>query len=91
MPVFLVERSFAEKLQLSGEEVRALEDAADDAGLRWLESFLSADRLRSYCLYEAPSAEALRVASERVGMPIDTIIEVTEMFGSLAGGGAFSR
>ena len=44
--------------------------------MRWLFSFLSADRRRSYCLYEAPSPEAIIAAARRAGVPADEIVEV---------------
>jgi hypothetical protein len=37
---------------------------------------LSADKKKSYCLYEAPSAEAIREAVRRQNLPADVIIEV---------------
>jgi hypothetical protein len=37
---------------------------------------LSADKFKSYCLSEAPNAEAIRVAAKRLNIPADTIIEV---------------
>jgi hypothetical protein len=39
-------------------------------------SFLSADRHRSYCLYEAPSPEAIVSAAKRAGIPADAVVEV---------------
>ena len=83
MPLFLVQRSFAERLDLSDSEIKQLDAASLDAGIRWIESFLSADRLQSYCLYEAPSIEALRAASRDAGMPIDSIVEVSGMLGTV--------
>lgn len=38
--------------------------------------FLSADRRRTYCLYEAPSASAITAAAERDGVPADQIVVV---------------
>ena len=57
MPLYVIERRYAEQLELSGEGVKALEEINADEGVRWLFSFLSADRRQSYCLYEAPSPD----------------------------------
>ncbi len=76
MPLYLIERSFAEQLDLDAEDVRLIEDVNADEGVRWLFSFLSADRRRSYCLYEAPSPEEIVVAAERANVPVDKIVEV---------------
>ena len=77
MPLYLIERSFAEQLELTGEDVRLIEDVNDDVGVNWLFSFLSADRRRTYCLYEAPSPEAIVLAAERSNVPVDEIVEVS--------------
>lgn len=47
--------------------------------MQWLFSFLSADKKKTYCLYEAPNAEAIREAARRANVPADVIIEVSEL------------
>lgn len=76
MPLYMIERTFAEELDLTGDDIRLIEEVNADEGVRWLFSFLSADRRRTYCLYEAPSAAAIIGAAERVGVPADEIVEV---------------
>jgi hypothetical protein len=76
MPLYMIERGFAEQLELSEEDVRLIEDINGDEGVRWLFSFLSADRRRTYCLYEAPSPEAILAAARRADVPADEIVEV---------------
>ena len=76
MPLFLIERSFAEQLELSDDDVRLIVDVNADEGVRWLFSFLSADRRRSYCLYEAPSPDEILAAAKRANVPVDEIVEV---------------
>jgi hypothetical protein len=76
MPTYIIERGFAEQLELDGDAVRLIEEVNADEGVRWLFSFLSADRRRSYCLYEAPSPEAIVKAAEKAGIPADVVVEV---------------
>jgi hypothetical protein len=76
MPTFVIERNFAQQLDLSSDDVRLIEEVNADEGVRWLFSFLSADRRRSYCLYEAPSADAVLAAAQRAGIPADAVVEV---------------
>jgi uncharacterized protein DUF4242 len=76
MPTFVIERNFAEQLDLTSDDVKLIEEVNADEGIRWLFSFLSADRRRSYCLYEAPSADAVLAAAQRAGIPADAVIEV---------------
>jgi Protein of unknown function (DUF4242) len=76
MPLYVIERAFAEQLELTADDVKLIEDVNADEGVRWLFSFLSADRRRSYCLYEAPSPDAIVAAAKRAGVPADAIVEV---------------
>ena len=76
MALFVIERTFADQLELTGDDVRLIEEINADEGVRWLFSFLSADRRRTYCLYEAPSADAIRAAAQRGDIPVDAIVEV---------------
>ena len=76
MPLYMIERSFAEELDLSGEDIQLIEEVNADEGVRWLFSFLSADRRRTYCLYDAPSSEAIIAAARRANVPADEIVEV---------------
>src|SRR5215211_2455269 len=76
MPLFVVERTFAEEIELSSDDVKLLDELVADEGVRWLYSFLSADKRRGYCLYEAPSAEAIVAATKRHKVPADVIVEV---------------
>jgi hypothetical protein len=76
MPVYVIERAFVEELDLTSEDVRLIDEANADEGVRWLFSFLSADRRHTYCLYEAPSEEAIRAAARRADVPADAIVEV---------------
>jgi Protein of unknown function (DUF4242) len=76
MPLFMIERNFAEQLDLSGDDIKLIDDVNADEGVRWLFSFLSADRRRTYCLYEAPSPEAILAAARRNNVPADEIVEV---------------
>jgi hypothetical protein len=76
VPLYLIERRFAEQLELTPESVREVDEINESDGVRWLFSFLSADRLKSYCLYEATSPDAIWAAAERAGLPADVIVEV---------------
>lgn len=79
MPVFLIERNFAEKLEVDAEGAASINRVNDEVGVKWLISFLSADKKKTYCLYEASNAEDLREAAERNGVPADVIVEVGEL------------
>jgi len=77
--MYVIERAFAEQLDLTSDDVKLIEEVNADEGVRWLFSFLSADRRRSYCLYEAPSPDMIVAAAKRVGVPADAVVEVNRI------------
>ncbi len=79
MAMFIIERDFAERLEIDADLLKGTLDYNEVHELRWLFSFLSADRTKTYCLYEAPNPEALRRQADDLGLPADAIIEVTEI------------
>ena len=80
MALFMIERNFAEALAAGSDEDgdAAVEALNDELGLAWVRTFLTADRTRTYCLYEAPNAELLQEHARRLGIPADAIVEVTQ-------------
>jgi hypothetical protein len=77
MALYMIERSFAEQLDLTDDDVELIEEVNGDEGVRWLFSFLSADRRRTYCLYEAPSPDAIVAAARKAEVPVDAVVEVS--------------
>ncbi|TML96910.1 MAG: DUF4242 domain-containing protein [Actinobacteria bacterium] len=76
MPLYVIERALADELDVSGDDVRLIDEINADEGVRWIFSFLSADRRQTYCLYEAPSPDAIIAAAKRANLPADAIVEV---------------
>ncbi len=76
MPVFMIERRYAELMQPTPDAVAAVNAVNAEEDVRWLLSFLSSDQRKSYCLYEAESAESLIRAAERAGLPADVVTEL---------------
>jgi hypothetical protein len=85
VPLYMIERTFADQLHLTDEDVKLIEDVNADEGVRWLFSFLSADRRRTYCLYEAPSPDAIVAAARKNDIPADAVIEVGSAVPQLSG------
>jgi c-di-GMP-binding flagellar brake protein YcgR len=79
MPLFVIERHFAEQVEMTRDRASEIKLINDEVGVQWLVSFLSSDRKKSYCLYEAPSPEAIREAARRANVPADAIVEVSEI------------
>jgi hypothetical protein len=78
MPLYLIERNFAEQLNVDKNAATAVSQVNADAGIQWLFSFLSADKKKTYCLYEAPNPEAIREAARKLNLPADVIVELGE-------------
>ena len=76
MPLYLIERNFAEQLNVNSEAATAVKQVNADVGIQWLFSFLSADKKKAYCLYEASNPEAIREAARRLNLPADVIVEL---------------
>jgi hypothetical protein len=76
MPLYMIERTFADQLDLTSDDVKQIDEVNSNEDVRWLFSFLSADRRRTYCLYEAPSPDAIIAAARRANLPADAVVEV---------------
>ena len=79
MVLFIVERDFAEALELDADGAAGIVAVNDEVGVRWVYSFLSADKRKSYCLYEAESEAAIIEAARRSNVPADVIVRVDQV------------
>jgi hypothetical protein len=76
MALFMIERNFASQLNITPAQLKAVGDINAAVGVKWLYSFLSADKRKTYCLYEAESGDAIREAAARAGLPADIVMEL---------------
>ena len=78
MPRYLVERTFSDRPQLAAnvEACLAIVACNADEGVTWIHSYISEDREKTFCLYDAPSPEAIRKTALRNELPVDRIIQV---------------
>src|SRR5262249_47362802 len=81
MPRYLVERTFPEGLAIpvSAEGAATclgIVTTNADNTVTWLQSYVTEDKRKTYCVYEAPSPEAIRRAARRNQLPVDKIIQV---------------
>ena len=81
MPRYLVERTFPGGLDLSPnpQGVQAAQQViATNAehGVTWVHSYVTPDKKKTFCIYDAPSPEAIRKVAGRNGLPVDQITEV---------------
>lgn len=82
MPRFMVERTFPAGLHIptnaDGAQVclGVVEKNATN-GVTWVHSYVSADKTKTFCIYDGPDEASIRAAAERNGLPIDAITPVS--------------
>lgn len=82
MPRYLVERTFPDGLEIPTNDdganvVKTVVARNADNGVTWVHSYVSADRKKTYCIYDGPNEDAIRASAERNGLPVDSIEPVT--------------
>jgi hypothetical protein len=82
MPRFMIEREFPGGLVLPMTEEGVAGCARIVAvnaahGVTWLHSYVSADKMRSYCVYDAPSPDAIRDVAQLNELPLGSITQVS--------------
>ena len=82
MPRYLVERTFSDGLNIPMTAVGARvakSVVANNAklGVTWLHSYVTTDRKQTYCIYDAPTPDAIRMAAKNNELPVERIIEVS--------------
>ena len=82
MPRYLVERTFPEGLEIPSGDAGAelcmsVVDRNSDSGVTWVHSYVSADKAKTFCVYDAPTPEAIRQTALRNDLPVDQITAVS--------------
>jgi hypothetical protein len=82
MPRYIVQRTFPEACTsrsmgagLACALASVVERNAEE-GVTWISSFVSEDKTRTFCVYDAPAPEAIRKAAIGNEVPIDQITQV---------------
>jgi len=78
MPRYVVERTFGEIWDVDADGGDACGRIVDGNGdeVTWLHSYVSDDGKKSFCMYDAPSPEAIRKCAARNALPVDSITSV---------------
>jgi hypothetical protein len=81
VPRYLVERTFPDGLRLSPdaervEICRGIVAINGEEDVTWIHSYVSSDRQKTFCVYDAPSPEAIRRSATRNNLPVDRITKV---------------
>jgi hypothetical protein len=81
MPRYLVERTFPDGLHIPIDEVGAktcyaVVETNGHHAVTWVHSYVTPDKTKTFCVYDAPSPEAVRQSARHNGLPLDSITEV---------------
>jgi hypothetical protein len=81
MPRYVVERAFPEGLHIpQGEEgaqtCLSVVGRNTDDSVTWVHSYVAEDKKKTFCVYDAPSPEAIRTTASGNDLPVDSITEV---------------
>ncbi len=82
MARYLVQRTFPTGLAIpinddGAEACRKVVSVNAEEGVNWVHSYVSDDKGTTFCIYDAPSPEAIRTVAERNGLPVDSITQVS--------------
>ena len=82
MPRYLVERHFADGLSIPMNDdgrraVAGVIAQNAEAGVTWVHSYVSPDRKDTFCIYDAPTPDAIRTSAGCNGLPVGRITEVS--------------
>jgi Protein of unknown function (DUF4242) len=81
MSRFIVERTFPDGLPVQANAQGAqvcltvIGNNSED-GVTWIHSYVTGDKMKTFCIYDAPTPEAIRRAASRNSLPVDKITEV---------------
>ena len=76
MPRYVVERTFPEGLRIASRWDEGVVERNAEEGVTWIHSYVSDDERRTFCVYHAPTPEAIRKAAARNAIPVDRITHV---------------
>ena len=82
MARFMVERTFPDGLEIPMSDQGAaacmsVVGTNAELGVTWVHSYVSEDKTKTFCIYDAPSPEAIRRVAEKNKLPVDRITQVS--------------
>jgi hypothetical protein len=82
MPRFLVERTFPDGLVIpvNDEGAKVCDLVVDTNGgdrVTWLHSYVTADKKKTYCIYDGPDEAAIRRVAQKNELPVDSVVLVS--------------
>jgi len=81
LPRYVVERLFPNGLRVpvdteGAEQCLEVVDRNTGEGVTWVHSYVSEDRKKMFCVYDAPDPESIRKSAKRNDLPVEHITQV---------------
>ena len=78
----MVERTFPKGLHIptntgGAEACQTVVGRNTKNGVTWVHSYVSADKEKTFCIYDGPNEAAIRDAATQNGLPVDAITQVS--------------
>ncbi len=82
MPRYMIERTFPDGLHIpvNDQGAQACGTVIDNnarSAVTWVHSYVSQDLRKTFCIYDAPTPEAIRATARSNNLPIDSVTEVS--------------
>jgi hypothetical protein len=80
MPRYMLERTLPKGAidGLNDEALRSVQTTNATFGVKWIQSYMSGDKTKLFCVYEGPNEKAVRDANAKNQVPFERIIEIPE-------------
>lgn len=81
MPRYIVERIFSDGFEIpiargDADVCQAVVRRNAELGVNWIHSYVSDDKRTTFCVYDAPTPDAIRATALANDLPVDRITEV---------------
>jgi len=82
MPRYIVERTFPDGLRIpvndqGAQACGAVVENNAKSNVTWVHSYVTDDLRKTFCVYDAPTPEAIRATAQSNNLPIDKITAVS--------------
>ena len=82
MPRFMVERTFPDGLAIpqNDEGAKVCDIVVGNNGgdgVTWIHSYVTADKKKTFCIYDAPNEAAIRASAAKNELPVDTVTPIS--------------
>jgi len=80
MPRYMIERTLPKGAidGLDDAALKSLQSTNATFGVKWIQSYMSGDKTKTYCIYEGPNEKAVRDANAKTQVPFERIVEIPE-------------